>query len=66
MRERALVTTKGSDHDNNDDDDDTDDTLMMLMMKLMTILPRLMMWLLSVVKFLTLGRNDDYEMILRL
>ena len=51
MRERALVTMKGSDHDNNDDDN-TDDTLL-LMMK---ILLRVVMWLLSV----------DYEMILRL
>ena len=40
MRERALVTTKRSDHDNNDNDN-TDDMLMMLMIKLMTILPRL-------------------------
>ena len=44
MREKALVTMKGSDHDNNNDDN-TDDMLMMLMMKLMTILPRLVMWL---------------------
>ena len=41
MRERALVTTKGSDHDNNDDN--TDDMLTMLMMKLITTLPRLVM-----------------------
>ena len=46
-----LVTFKGSDHDNNDDNT-ADDMLMMLlmmmlmmmMMKLMTILPRLVMW----------------------
>ena len=45
----------------------TDDMLIMiLMMKLMTILPSLVMWLWSVVKFLTLGMNDDYEIILRL
>ena len=61
-----MDTIKGSD-DYNNDDDNTDDTLMMIfMMKLMTILPSLVMWLLSVVKFLTLGMNDDYEIILRL
>ena len=45
MRERALVTMKGSDHDNNNDDNTDDMLMMMLMMKLMTILPRLVMWL---------------------
>ena len=65
MKERALVILTGSDQDNNVDDD-TDDMLMMLIMKLMTILRRLEMWLQSVVKVLTLGMNDDYEMILRL
>ena len=40
MRERALVTMKGSDHDNNDDVM----LMMMSMMMLMTILPRLVMW----------------------
>ena len=44
MRERALITMKGSDHDNNDDDN-TDMLMMMLMIKLMTILPTLVMWL---------------------
>ena len=44
MRERALVTTKGSDYDNNDDDN-TDNMLMMLMMKLTTILPSSVMCL---------------------
>ena len=66
MRERILDTTKGSDHDNNDDDNTDDMLMMMLMMKLMTILPRLVMWVLSVAKFLTLGMNDNNEMILRL
>ena len=45
MRERALVTMKGNDHGNNDDDNTDDMLMMMLMMKLMTILPRLVMWL---------------------
>ena len=45
MRKRALVTMKGSDHDNNDDDNTDDVLMMMLLMKLMTILPRLVMWL---------------------
>ena len=40
----SLVTMKGNDHDDNDDN--TDDILMMmLMMRLMTIFPRLVMWL---------------------
>ena len=45
MRERALVTMKGGDYDNNDDDNTDDMLMMILMMKLMTILPRLVMWL---------------------
>ena len=44
MNERAFSYHEGSDHDYNDDDN-TDDMMMMLMMKLMTILPRLVMWL---------------------
>ena len=32
--------------------------MMIFMMKLMMILPSLVMWLSSVVKFLTLGMND--------
>ena len=37
MRERALVTIKGSDHDNNDYDNTDDMLMMMLMMKLMIL-----------------------------
>ena len=45
----------------------TDDMLMMItMMKLIMILPSLVMWLSCVVKFLTLGMDDNYEIILRL
>ena len=58
----SLQTMKGNDDDNNNDYN-TDD---MLMMKLMTILPMLAMWLLKCCEILTLGMNDDYEIILRL
>ena len=45
MRVRALFAMKGNDHDNNDDNNTDDMLMMMLMIKLMTILPRLVMWL---------------------
>ena len=72
-----LLTSykRGRDHENNDDDntddynndDNTDDMLMMIfMMKLMMILPSLLIWVCSVLNFLTLGMNDDHEIIPRL
>ena len=40
--------------------------MMIFMMKLMMILPSLLIWVCSVVNFLTLEMNDDHEIIPRL